>query len=119
MRRRTELAASGLMVPAGQDRIDSRRKPPTAAESLGFPVVLKGLGVAHKTEAGAVKLNLASSAEVLEAPRTAWHAVASGYLVEKMIAKPVAELIVGAMRDPGRRPGADHRRRRHSRGIAG
>ena len=29
-----------------------------AAETLGFPVVLKGLGVAHKTEAGAVKLNL-------------------------------------------------------------
>jgi len=27
-------------------------------------------------------------------------AVASGYLVEKMVAKPVAELIIGAMRDP-------------------
>ena len=26
--------------------------------------------------------------------------VASGYLVEKMVAKPVAELIIGAMRDP-------------------
>jgi succinyl-CoA synthetase beta subunit len=61
--------------------------------------VLKGLGVAHKTEAGAVKLNLASRADVLAAAK-AMAAVTSGYLVEKMVAKPVAELIIGAMRDP-------------------
>ncbi len=61
--------------------------------------MLKGLGVAHKTEAGAVKLNLASSAEVLSAAE-GMAAVASGYLIEKMVAKPVAELIIGAMRDP-------------------
>jgi acyl-CoA synthetase (NDP forming) len=61
--------------------------------------VLKGLGVAHKTEAGAVKLNLAGRQAVLDAAK-AMAGVASGFLVEKMVGKPVAELIVGAMRDP-------------------
>ncbi len=54
--------------------------------------------MAHKTEAGAVRLNLTNRDEVIEAAR-GMASVASGYLVEKMIAKPVAELIVGAARD--------------------
>ncbi|WP_287159912.1 acetate--CoA ligase family protein, partial [Mesorhizobium sp.] len=70
-----------------------------AAAAIGFPVALKGSGVAHKTEAGAVKLNLKSEAEVLDAAK-GMAGVAKGYLVEKMAAKPVAELIVGALRDP-------------------
>jgi acyl-CoA synthetase (NDP forming) len=92
------LAAHGLAIPAGRTAI-SAAEAAVAAEALGFPVVLKGLGVAHKTEAGAVKLNLASREAVLAAAQ-AMAGVASGYLVEKMVAKPVAELIVGAMRDP-------------------
>lgn len=95
---KTELSASGLSIPLGRTAL-TPKEAATAAESLGFPVVLKGLGVAHKTEAGAVKLNLTSSAEVLDAAE-AMASVASGYLVEKMVAKPVAELIIGAMRDP-------------------
>ena len=95
---KVELAASGLKVPEGRTAATAEEAA-TAAEVLGFPVVLKGLGVAHKTEAGAVKLNLASRQEVLAAA-TAMAGVASGYLVEKMVGKPVAELIIGAMRDP-------------------
>jgi len=95
---KVELAASGLKVPEGRTAATAEEAA-TAAEALGFPVVLKGLGVAHKTEAGAVKLNLASRQEVLAAA-TAMAGVASGYLVEKMVGKPVAELIIGAMRDP-------------------
>ncbi len=95
---KTELSASGLRIPAGKIA-PTPQEAASAAESLGFPVVLKGLGVAHKTEAGAVKLNLASREEVLAAAE-AMASVASGYLVEKMVAKPVAELIIGAMRDP-------------------
>ncbi|KOF21393.1 acyl-CoA synthetase [Ensifer adhaerens] len=95
---KTELSASGLRIPKGKPA-STPQEAASAAESLGFPVVLKGLGVAHKTEAGAVKLNLTSSAEVLDAAE-AMASVASGYLVEKMVAKPVAELIIGAMRDP-------------------
>ncbi|MBZ7922564.1 acetate--CoA ligase family protein [Ensifer adhaerens] len=95
---KVELAAAGLTVPKGKTAA-SAEEAANAAEALGFPVVLKGLGVAHKTEAGAVKLNLASRDEVFIAAK-AMAGVASGYLVEKMVGKPVAELIIGAMRDP-------------------
>ena len=70
-----------------------------AAERLGFPLALKGLGVAHKTEAGAVKLNLRSREEVVAAAH-AMAGIAKGYLVEKMAGRPVAEIIIGATRDP-------------------
>ncbi|WEZ83035.1 acetate--CoA ligase family protein [Rhizobium sp. 32-5/1] len=92
------LAGFGLSVPDGRTAATAADAA-DAAETLGFPVVLKGLGVAHKTEAGAVKLNLASRDAVLEAAE-GMAAVASGYLVEKMIGKAVAEIIVGALRDP-------------------
>ncbi|MDQ0321004.1 acyl-CoA synthetase (NDP forming) [Pararhizobium capsulatum DSM 1112] len=95
---KTELAAFGLKIPESLTATTAEEAA-DAAGKLGFPVVLKGQGVAHKTEAGAVKLNLASREAVLEAAK-AMAGVASGYLVEKMVAKPVAELIIGAMRDP-------------------
>lgn len=88
----------GLPVPDGR-HVATAEEAARAAGAIGFPVALKGSGVAHKTEAGAVKLNLKSEAEVLEAAN-AMAGVAKGYLVEKMAAKPVAELIVGALRDP-------------------
>ena len=92
------LAAHGVPVPKGLTA-GTAEDAAQAAETLGFPVVVKGLGIAHKTEAGAVKLNLAGREAVLEAAH-AMAGVASGFLVEKMVARPVAELIVGAMRDP-------------------
>ena len=95
---KSELAAFGLVIPKGRTAT-TPADAADAAESIGFPVVLKGLGVAHKTEAGAVRLNLADRDAVFEAARSMTE-VASGYLVEKMVAKPVAEIIVGAMRDP-------------------
>ncbi|MCV9961091.1 acetate--CoA ligase family protein [Pararhizobium sp. BT-229] len=95
---KAELAKFGLVVPMGKVALTTTEAA-NAAETLGFPVVLKGLGVAHKTEAGAVKLNLADRQSVLDAA-DAMKGVASGYLVEKMIEKPVAEIIVGALRDP-------------------
>lgn len=95
---KAELAKFGLVVPNGKVAITAAEAA-DAAKTLGFPVVLKGLGVAHKTEAGAVKLNLPNRQSVLDAA-DAMKNVATGYLVEKMIAKPVAEIIVGAVRDP-------------------
>jgi acyl-CoA synthetase (NDP forming) len=95
---KAELAGFGLTVPRGRTAATPEEAASTAAE-LGFPVALKGLGVAHKTEAGAVKLNLQSTASVLAAAKE-MAGVASGYLVESMIERPVAELIVGATRDP-------------------
>jgi acyl-CoA synthetase (NDP forming) len=95
---KAELAKFGLAVPIGRVA-NTAAEAADAAEALGFPVVLKGLGVAHKTEAGAVKLNLSDRQSVLDAA-DAMKNVATGYLVEKMIARPVAEIIVGALRDP-------------------
>ncbi|MBB3913701.1 acetate--CoA ligase family protein [Rhizobium fabae] len=92
-----ELAACGLPIPGGLQAF-SPGEAAELAERLGFPVVLKGLGIAHKTEAGAVVLNLRDP----EAVSNAAAAMASdaGYFVERMVDAPVAELIVGATRDP-------------------
>ncbi|MBX5193939.1 hypothetical protein HJB82_01135 [Rhizobium sp. NZLR10] len=83
-----------LLEAAGDMPIDAGEQ----AERLGFPVVLKALGIAHKTEAGAVALNLKDVETVSNA--AAAMPLNAGYLVEKMIDPPVAELIVGAVRDP-------------------
>ncbi|MBB5662085.1 acetyl-CoA synthetase [Rhizobium leguminosarum] len=94
---KAELAACGLPVPRGLQAF-SPHEAAEQAERLGFPVVLKGLGIAHKTEAGAVALNLGDSQAVSNA--AAKMAANAGYLVEKMIDPPVSELIIGAVRDP-------------------
>lgn len=65
--------------------------------SLSFPVVLKGLGIAHKSEAGAVVLNLKTPDEVQAAASTMKGV--TGFLVEEMVATPVAEVLVGITRD--------------------
>lgn len=93
-----ELSAYGLPVPESLVTT-SPEAAGLAAEELGFPVALKGRGVAHKTEAGAVQLNLRSREEVVAAAHAMADA-ANGYLIEKMVTKPVAEIIVGALRDP-------------------
>jgi len=75
-----------------------------AAASTGYPVVLKGCGadLTHKSEAGAVKLNLTTSAEVASA-FTAIEAAAAGaldgILVQPQI-KGTRELVAGMIRDP-------------------
>jgi acetyl-CoA synthetase len=95
---KAELAAFGLSIPLGKTA-HSPDEAASIAADIGFPVALKGLGIAHKTEAGAVALNLATADDVLTIAH-AMSAITSGYLVEAMVAKPVAELIIGATRDP-------------------
>ncbi|MCG5483794.1 acetate--CoA ligase family protein [Sinorhizobium alkalisoli] len=94
---KAELARAGIAVPPGRTA-QSPAQAANAGDALGFPIALKRLGVAHKTEAGAVRLDLACRDQVLAAAE-AMASGASGYLVEKMVAKPVAEVIVGATRD--------------------
>jgi acyl-CoA synthetase (NDP forming) len=69
-----------------------------AAEELGYPVVVKALGVAHKTEVGGVRLELASAGAVSAAVTEMSH-LSDTYLIEKMVDGVVAELIVGVARD--------------------
>jgi len=61
---------------------------------LSPPYALKGLGFAHKTEAGAVRLGVTVLEGQAEMPG------ASGYLVEEMVTGAVAEVLLGLGRDP-------------------
>ena len=87
------LAGAGIAVPRGVSAPDLSALR-EAARGLTPPLALKGQGFAHKTEAGAVRLNLRSLDGIVEMPG------AEGYLVEEMVQGGVAELLVGIARDP-------------------
>jgi len=93
------LARFGVPVPVGQ--VLGRAQVLPYAAGLGYPVVLKALapGLAHKTEAGAVRLNLQNDAE-LDAALTAMAPLSEQFLVEQMVRGALAELLVGVQRDP-------------------
>jgi len=90
------LARFGLDVPKSQSAL-AIEELPEAAKTVGFPLVLKGEGIAHKTESGAVALNLSSVAEVVNNAKTM---SCETFLVEEMIAGGIAELLVGVVLDP-------------------
>lgn len=90
------LSNYGLRVPKSI-RARSPGSARAAAADIGYPVVLKGEGVAHKTEAGAVVLNLSSGGAVSE---VANQMPAERFLVEEMVTGAVAELLVGVVKDP-------------------
>ena len=91
-----DLAAFGIRVP-NAGRVMSAEEAAALAETIGFPVVLKGEGAAHKSEAGLVRLGLSSKQQVLEA---AQEMTAESFLVEDMITDAVAELLLGVVSDP-------------------
>jgi len=90
--------ANGIAVPQGQT-VHSLNEAIAAAEAIGYPIALKALGIAHKTEANAVRLNLQSPQQLSEAFADLQHLSEDLYL-EAMVQRPVAELIVGLSRDP-------------------
>jgi len=91
------LARCGVPFPSSRVVRDAAEAA-VAAEELGYPVVVKALGVAHKTEVGGVKLNLRSADEVSAAVMK-MSGLSESYLIEKMVDGVVAELIVGVARD--------------------
>lgn len=95
---KSKLAEFGLPVPRSI-RFSTKQELDDYDQSLGFPLVLKGLGLAHKTEAGAVVLGLSSQAE-LEQAMLAMPECADGYLLEEMASDVVSELLVGVTVDP-------------------
>ena len=89
------LAGYGAAVPKGVV-VKSAADVEAAAQHLTAPLVLKGQGVAHKSEMGAVRLGLAHAA-------LADHARdmdATSFLVEEMATGALAELLIGVTRDP-------------------
>ena len=100
----SEREAKSVLAEYGVVGVPERRAKTAddavkAAAELGYPVVLKADGdIAHKTEAGAVKLDLRDA----DAVRSACHAMAAakdGFLVQPML-KGGIELVVGVKRDP-------------------
>ncbi|WP_223502236.1 acetate--CoA ligase family protein [Pseudomonas sp. BF-R-24] len=101
------LKAFGLPTPNGV--LSTPDKALKDAETLGYPLVLKAVSaqLPHKTEAGAVALNLKDGAALsaaLEKMRTSITAYAPGVvfdqlLLEPMAKPPLAELIVGIKRE--------------------
>ncbi len=111
---KARLAAAGVPVPDG-GTAGSADEAVTLAESIGGPVVLKAIGISHKTEHGAVQLNVSAPDEIravaaalldlLRDSATPTRAAGerkspAGLLVERYEAGAVVELIVGMHRDP-------------------
>lgn len=67
------------------------------AEKGTGPFVLKAVGNAHKSETGGVALNLVDEAAVRAA---AQEMPSDQFLLEEMIINPVAELLIGVVKDP-------------------
>jgi acyl-CoA synthetase (NDP forming) len=65
---------------------------------LTFPLVVKALGVAHKTDVGGVRLMLQNSLEIEQAIRE-MAGLSSDFLIEEMVQDVIAELLVGCSRD--------------------
>ncbi|MEM9549631.1 MAG: acetate--CoA ligase family protein [Pseudomonadota bacterium] len=63
---------------------------------LQGPLAVKGMGVAHKSEAGLVRLNV----DPAEVPDVIAEMDAQEFLIEEMVTDGVAELLVGVIRDP-------------------
>lgn len=93
------LAGFGLDVP---------RHITVTAESLpddlgfDYPVVLKAMGLAHKSDAGGVVIGLGdrNSLESALAEMRQNQIGGTHYLIEEMITSPIAELLVGVVGDP-------------------
>ncbi|WP_454673875.1 acetate--CoA ligase family protein [Achromobacter pestifer] len=102
------LREAGLPIPEGRV-VASAEQAAQEAERLGLPVVMKVVSaqIAHKTEAGGVKLGIASAGAAREAyaaihESVARHnpgAVIDGILVERMLPPGGREVLVGVHRD--------------------
>ncbi|MDX1738153.1 MAG: acetate--CoA ligase family protein, partial [Alphaproteobacteria bacterium] len=87
------LQQFGLNIPQSA-LVTSATEAVAAAEAIGYPVVIKAVGshLAHKTEMGAVKLNLKDADSVFSAVE-ALENLSDRYLVEEMVPGSIAEII--------------------------
>jgi acetyltransferase len=101
--------AYGIPTAAG-DLAKSESEARSAAEKIGFPVVMKIVSpdIIHKSDIGGVKLNLKSADEVAQAYTTMMERVLAaqpearitGVYIEKMGSRDGLEVIAGMTRDP-------------------
>ena len=92
------LAAAGITVPAGMAVAVDRAS--AAATEIGYPVVVKVAGPAHKTETGGVVVGLDSPAAVAAAAGRLAVEGDGTVIVESCITGAVAELLVSVRSSP-------------------
>jgi len=99
-RTRELLAGYGLSFPPAAFAADADSAA-AAAAAIGYPVVLKAMGLAHKTEAGGVALNLGDERSLRAAFDGMRRRTGSGtFAVEAMVRRPGSvELIMGVRQD--------------------
>ena len=92
---KTLLASWGVPVPQGARC--TRDSVVSESQRIGFPITLKGLGLTHKSEAGAVAVGL-RDAEQLTAALNAMPSDIAEFLVEQTVTGIVAEVLVSIRR---------------------
>ncbi|KKK45635.1 MAG: succinyl-CoA synthetase subunit beta [Candidatus Lokiarchaeum sp. GC14_75] len=98
------LREIGILVP-DQKLTSSKDETLSAAEEIGFPIVLKLIAedIVHKSDTGAVKLNLKNIKDVEDAYEELMEIASQKekkISVQKMADEPITELIIGMTTDP-------------------
>ena len=97
------LSEIGIPIPS-QKLAKSKEDTISAAEEIGYPVVMKLMAedVVHKSDTGAVKLNIKSKEEVEQAFNELMKIQAQSeklISIQKMASEPITELIIGMTTD--------------------
>jgi acyl-CoA synthetase (NDP forming) len=97
-----EVLGAGGMPFAEARRVGNLDEALAAADELGYPVVLKALGLLHKSDAGGVALGIGTAEELAQSLREmAARLSPPGYSLERAASVgDGVELIVGVRRDP-------------------
>ncbi len=91
------LRKSGVNVPQGRKCV--RNEVLTTANEIGYPITLKGLGLAHKSESGAVQVGIKDKHQLTLA-LDAMPNTLTEFLIEETVIDVIAEILVGVRRDP-------------------
>jgi acyl-CoA synthetase (NDP forming) len=96
-----ELLRGREAQPAAAQLVTDPREAAAAADQIGYPVVIKALGLLHKSDAGGVRLGLSNPMEVRAAVQDMQDRLAPpGFCVERMgDTTDGVELIVGVQWD--------------------
>lgn len=89
------LASHGLDVPQNRTAANTSEID-QALKELNGPFVIKGVGLAHKSEFDAVRLNVMRE----DVASVATEICSETILIEEMLTGQVAELLIGVVRDP-------------------
>ena len=89
------LALYGIDTPCYAVAL-SPKKAGRLSDVIGYPIVLKGRGISHKTESGNIRSGLNSFCKVNVAARAM---NSNTFLVEEMVDGLVCELMLGVIRD--------------------